>query len=139
MNPQHRETVEQSLADPRAAEVAAAQLANALRSLDQTTGSAATHWLERVYELVGRLALHQSGAGLAHARRLVLKRNPDAYRRHLAKPCVACGGSGRFRPPDLQAEGWGKPCVECGGRGTAPEPHLPADCSVEPCPPLQLD
>lgn len=83
MNPQHRRSVDRSLADPLVAITMAAQLANALSSLDRTTGSSATHWLERVYDLTGRLHLYREGCGLNGARRIAHAYNAEAYERHL--------------------------------------------------------
>jgi hypothetical protein len=64
----------------------------------------------------------ESVPSTAWARRLIVQAretyDPDDP---LPPPCVACGGTGRNRPPGLKMPGWGEVCAKCKGSGIADE------------------
>jgi hypothetical protein len=70
LHPNHLQLVNAGY-KPRAIEVAEAQLDYALGALEKTRGPAATRWVQRIHELVGRIYLSELGGSIVDAKKLL--------------------------------------------------------------------
>ena len=70
MHPEHQKQVEAGY-EPAAIRAAKAQLATAINSLRNTRGPAATHWVERIHQLVGTIRIAELGGSVWDACKLL--------------------------------------------------------------------